>query len=122
MNDGFNFLTAMFYSVIIWGTCIAGGWYYYFSDARRQPFHNNDFLDLIPEWLINTVFVAWCIVGTFPLLNYAADKAQFGSVVGRARELGMFDDRPWYGIGGYQFLVIVVILITGFLINRYRNN
>ncbi|EPO6577468.1 hypothetical protein ACUDK7_003814, partial [Escherichia coli] len=86
--------------------------------------HNNslaDFMDLIPNWLMNTVLVAWFIVGTFPMLNYVADKAQFGGVVGRARELNMFDDRPWYGVGGYQFLIVVVILIVGYLINWYRN-
>ncbi|AVJ83226.1 hypothetical protein CSB66_5049 [Enterobacter hormaechei] len=55
------------------------------------------------------------------MLNYVADKAQFGGVVGRARELNMFDDRPWYGVGGYQFLIVVVILIVGYLINWYRN-
>ncbi|MET6509464.1 hypothetical protein WHZ95_27475 [Escherichia coli] len=124
ITDGVHFVTALILSVIIWGLCLAVAWYFHFSEARRYSWHNNslaDFMDLIPNWLMNTVLVAWFIVGTFPMLNYVADKAQFGGVVGRARELNMFDDRPWYGVGGYQFLIVVVILIVGYLINWYRN-
>ncbi|MEN4931758.1 hypothetical protein ABEI22_21940 [Erwinia billingiae] len=32
---------------------------------------------------------------------------------------GIFDERPWYGIGGYQFLAVVLILVASNLINRY---
>lgn len=122
--DGVNFFKAMVFSVIIWGSFCVAAWYYHFSEARRTSWNGgglSDFLDLFPEWLMNSILTAWFIAGTFPLINYVADKEQFGSVVGRARELGMFDERPFYGEGGYQFLVMVLIIIAGYLINRYRN-
>lgn len=125
LTDGVNFFTAVILSVIIWGLCAAVTWYYHFSDARRYSWNSSDiagFLDLIPEWLMNTVLAAWAVVGTFPMLNYMADKEQFGSVIGRAREMGLFDERPWYGVGGYQFLAVVLVLVGGFLIHRYREN
>ncbi|MCP6645561.1 hypothetical protein NL493_25585 [Klebsiella pneumoniae] len=124
LNDGISIFWAVILSVIIWATGLATLWYYHFSEARRYSWQSGglaDFMDLIPDWLMNSVFFAWAIVGTFPLLNYKADKVQFGSVVGRAREMGFFDERPWYGVGGYQFLIIIVILIAGYLIHRYRD-
>lgn len=122
--DGANFITALVLSVILWGLCLSLAWYYHFNDARRYSWNSGDlagFLELIPDWLMNTVLVAWAAAGSIPLLDYKADKEQFGSVVGRAREMGLFDERPWYGVGGYQFLMIVVILIAGYLIHRFRD-
>lgn len=120
-NDGVNFFTAMVFAVIIWGSCLVAVWYNFFSEARRDSWHSgglSDFIDLFPAWLVNGVLAAWFVIGTFPLLNYAADKEQFGSAVGRAREMGLFDERPWYGVGGYQFLAVVFVLLAAYLINR----
>lgn len=52
---------------------------------------------------------------------HGAVKAQYGSVIGRAREMGLFDERPWYDVGAYQFLVVVVILVAGCLIHRFSD-
>lgn len=43
------------------------------------------------------------------------------SVLSEERTLayGIFDERPWYGIGGYQFLAVVLILVASILIHRY---
>ncbi|NQD64187.1 hypothetical protein HP459_22720 [Enterobacter sp. CM29] len=124
ITDGINFFTALVLSVIICGLCIAAGLYYHFSDARRYSYSSGslaDFMDMIPEWVMNTILTAWLFAGTIPLLNYKADKEQFGSIIGRAREMSMFDERPWYGEGGYQFLCILAILIAGYLIHRFQN-
>lgn len=123
--DGVNFFKAMVFAAIIWGTFCIAARYTFFSEARRSSWHGgglSDFIDLFPEWLVNGVLAAWFITGTFPLLNYVADKEQFGSVVGRAREMGFFDERPWYGVGGYQFLAVVLILVASYLVHRYRDN
>ncbi|RPD91753.1 hypothetical protein BBB56_23075 [Candidatus Pantoea deserta] len=120
--DGVNFFKAWVFAIIIWGTLCVAIWYYFFSDARRSSFHGgglSDFIDIFPQWLVNGVLAAWFITGTFPFLNYMADKEQFGSVVGRAREMGFFDERPWYGVGGYQFLAIVLVLLISYLFHRY---
>ncbi|ARJ44416.1 hypothetical protein B1H58_20585 (plasmid) [Pantoea alhagi] len=123
--DGVNFFTAMVFAVLIWATFCIASWYNFFSEARRSSWHSgglSDFIDLFPGWLINGVLAAWFIAGTFPLLNYVADKEQFGSAVGRAREMGFFDERPWYGVGVYQFLAVVLILVASYLIHRYRDD
>lgn len=124
LEDGISIFWAVVFSAMIWAAGVATLWYYHFSEARRYSWQNGglaDVMDAIPEWLMNTTFVAWAVAGTFPLLDYKADKVQFGSVVGQAQEMGFFDERPWYGVGGYQFLMIVVIFVAGYLINRYRN-
>lgn len=124
ITDGANFVLALIISVIIWGMGLALAWYYHLSDARRYSWSSGglgDVLDIFPEWLMNSVLAAWAFAGTIPLLDYKADKEQFGSVIGRARELGLFDERPWYGVGGYQFLIIVLILVIGYLIHRFRD-
>lgn len=121
-NDGVNFFTAMVFSVLIWAAFCAAAWYNFFSDARHDSWQGgglSDFIDLFPAWLVNGVLTAWFIAGTFPLLNYVADKEQYGSAVGRAREMGLFDERPWYGVGGYQFLSIVLVILAAYLIRRY---
>lgn len=121
-SDGVNFFTAAVFSLIIWGTFCVAAWYNFFSAARRDSWHSgglSDFIDLFPDWLVNGVLAAWFVVGTFPLLNYKADKEQFGSAIGRAREMGLFDDRPWYGVGGYQFLAVILVLVASYLIHRY---
>ncbi|WP_238697689.1 hypothetical protein [Pantoea agglomerans] len=110
------------FAVIIWGTLCIALWYYFFIDARRSSFHGgglSDFIDMFPQWLVRGVLSAWLITGTFPFLNYMADKEQFGSVVGRAREMGLFGERPWYGIGGYQFLAVLLVLPISYLFHRY---
>ncbi|GAA3592298.1 hypothetical protein GCM10023078_19970 [Gibbsiella greigii] len=122
--DGMSIFTALVLSGIIWITCIAAAWYYHFSDARRYSWQSGslaDVLDLIPQWVMNSVLVAWFVAGSFPILNYVAEKEQFGSIVGRSRELSIFDDRPWYGVGGYQILAIVAIMVAGYLIHRFRD-
>lgn len=120
--DGVNFFKACVFALIIWGTPCVALWYYFFSNARRSSFHGgdlSDFIDIFPQWLIHGVLSAWLITGTFPFLNYMADKEQFGSVIGRAREMGLFDERPWYGIGGYQFLAVLLVLLISYLSHRY---
>ena len=120
--DGVNFFEAWVFAIIIWGTLGVAVWYNFFSDARRSSFHGNglsDFIDFFPQWLVNGVLAAWFVAGTFPFLNYMADKEQFGSVIGRAREMGFFDERPWYGMGGYQFLAMLLVLLASYLIHRY---
>lgn len=122
LNDGVNYFKAWVIAIFIWGTLCAAVWYIFFSDARRDSFHGgslSDFIDFFPPWLVNGVLAAWFVAGTFPFLDYMADKEQFGSVVGRAREMGLFDERPWYGSGGYQFLAVVLILVASYLIHRF---
>ncbi|MFY1040610.1 hypothetical protein ACOMYX_19490 (plasmid) [Pantoea agglomerans] len=119
-TDGVNFFTATVFSLIIWGTFCVAAWYNFFSAARHESYGGlSDFIDLFPAWLVNGVLAAWFVIGTFPLLNYTADKEQFGSAIGRAREMGLFDERPWYGVGGYQFLAVILVLVASFLIHRY---
>ncbi|BBW89477.1 hypothetical protein ABNL11_004962 [Klebsiella pneumoniae] len=125
IQDGFSFLGAAVLSLIILGTLIAALWYYFLSDARHNSFHSGgliDFMDALPEWLMYSIFVDWFISATIPMLNFIADQKQYGGVVGAAREMGMFGERPWYGVGGYQFLILVAVLVIGYLINRYRNH
>ena len=125
LANGISLFGAVVLSVIIWGLGLALCWYYYFSEARRYSWHGGglaDFMDLFPQWLMNSVLVAWAVVGCYPLLNYTADQEQFGSVIGRARAMGLFDERPWYGVGVYQFLVVVLILVAGYIIHRFRND
>ncbi|PHM72254.1 hypothetical protein [Xenorhabdus sp. KJ12.1] len=111
--DGITFISSLIFSVILWGIGITTMLYSYFG--------RSDFFDLISKSVINTIFAIWMFIGSLPLLNYAADKEQYGSIVGRARELAMFADRPWYGVGGYQFLIVVLIAILGFCITYYKN-
>jgi len=121
-TDGVNFFQACVFAGIIWGVLCVALWYYFTGDARHSSFHSrslSDFIDIFPEWLVHGVVSAWLITGTFPFLNYMADKEQFGSVVGRAREMGFFDERPWYGMGGYQFLAILLVLLISYLFHRY---
>ncbi|WP_367144210.1 hypothetical protein [Pantoea stewartii] len=124
INDSVNFGKALFLAVLIWGSFLVAAWYNFFSDARRDSWSGgglSDFIDLFPEWLVNGLLAAWFMVGTFPLLNYIADKKQFGSAVGRANEMGFFDERPWYGVGGYQFLAVLLIFFAAYLIHRFRD-
>lgn len=81
----------------------------------------NDFIDWMPEWLIGTLAAEFGYIFTLPLLNVIADKNQFGSVVGAAREFAMFSERPWYGVGGYQFLIFILIALAGLGVRWYRN-
>jgi len=47
---------------------------------------------------------------------------QVRSVVGRARKMGLFDERPWYGSGGYLLLAVVLILVSSYLIHRFLDD
>lgn len=116
--DGVNFFQACVFAGIIWGALCFAIWYNFFSDARHGG-GLSGFIDIFPQWLVYGVVSAWLIAGTFPFLNYMADKEQFGSVVGRAREMGLFDERPWYGVGGYQFLAVLLVLLISYLYHRY---
>lgn len=111
--DGMKFFTASIISIAIWAAAIALFTYYYTS---RHSFLN----DVLSPAVINTVTAAIAFTGTLPLLNYAADKEQYGSIVGAAREMSMFSERPWYGMGGYQFLILVLIILSGCLIAWFK--
>nr|AGE11253.1 hypothetical protein [Citrobacter freundii] len=114
--DNMKFYTATIFSIVIWGAAIALFVYYHMS---RHSFLN----DFLSPAVVNTVTAALAYIGLLPLLNYAADKEQFGSVVGAARQMSMFSERPWYGEGSYQFLIFLVIILSGFIIawvNRRR--
>ncbi|HEO9670023.1 TPA: hypothetical protein QIM46_004033 [Escherichia coli] len=126
LNDFFDSVGLVFtilFSLVIWGLCIVVGCYYH-SKNRKNSWDSNilsDLMDVIPSWLMNTVLCACLVGGAFPILNYIADKVQYGDVIGGSRELYIFDERPWYGVGSYQCLIFVMILILGYLVHLYRN-
>ncbi|EGT5675406.1 hypothetical protein AGJ34_20790 [Cronobacter dublinensis subsp. dublinensis] len=82
----------------------------------------NDFIDWMPESVLYTVFAEWTFLVSLPLLNHIADEKQFGSAVGAAREFAMFSERPWYGTGGGQFLIFILIAIAGAGCAWYKRN
>ncbi|EOC0011684.1 hypothetical protein ACI0X9_003371 [Cronobacter turicensis] len=82
----------------------------------------NDFIDWMPEPVMFTAFAEWTFLVSIPLLNHIADARQFGSAVGAAREFAIFSERPWYGSGGYQFLIFILIALAGFGCAWYKRN
>ncbi len=107
--DNLKFFTASIISIAIFVVAIALFVYYHTS---RHSFLN----DFFSPAVVNTAVAAIAYTGFLPLLNYAADKEQYGSLVGAARQALPGLERPWYGMGGYQFLILVVIILSGVLI------
>ena len=114
--DNLRFFTAFIFSMVIWGAAIA--LFVYYQMSKNSFIH-----DVFSPAVINTVTAVIAYTGLLPLLNYAADKEQYGTLVGAAREALWNLERPWYGMVGYQLLILVVIILSGSLIawvNRRR--
>ncbi len=110
--DNMNFFTSSVIAIAAIGAAIALIVFYHASV--------NEFFSPSIVYTATAVIVYG---GFLPLLNYAADKEQYGTLVGAARQALPGLERPWYGMGGYQFLILVVIILSGSLIawiNRRR--
>lgn len=104
--DGITFGASMLFSIVLWVVGVVVWGYSYVG--------RNDYIDWMPQSVINTLLAIWLFIGSLPILNYTADKEQYGSVLGAARDLDIFSERPWYGMGGYQFLIGLLIAAIGF--------
>ncbi|UAL58103.1 hypothetical protein [Edwardsiella tarda] len=122
INDGVDFFRAITFSMLIWTAFCIAAWYIFFKAQHYSWRGRNliDFIDLFPTWFVNGVLAAWFITGTFPLLDYIADKEQFSHTLGQIGEIVFLDERPWYGVGSYQLMVVLLIVIVSHLIHRYN--
>lgn len=112
--DKFHFISSIAWLLIFWG----GVFLTIFAYHRAHSDSLNSLLEIIPVYITNTSLIVLLYVGAIPLLNYAADKSQYGAIVGAARNMSMFSERPFYGLWGFHFIIIAMIILSGFLISR----